>query len=152
MKDLLKSQTHHYVLAGLLALFVVLDIKVPNDVKPLLNSLVGKAVVIITALSLLSVNVLVGILAVIASFELLRRAGSPVDIPNIPNFIPEIVNLGKGGNDEDHEQPIAGNTGAPLPTLEENVIDNMLPRTSSDALDKAPFKPVQGCVHAAGKL
>ena len=35
MKDLLKSQTHHYVLAGLLALFVVLDIKVPNDVKPL---------------------------------------------------------------------------------------------------------------------
>ena len=70
MKDLLKSQTHHYVLAGLLALFVVLDIKVPNDVKPLLNSLVGKAVVIITALSLLSVNVLVGILAVIASFDI----------------------------------------------------------------------------------
>ena len=152
MKDLLKSQTHHYVLAGLLALFVVLDIKVPNDVKPLLNSLVGKAVVIITALSLLSVNVLVGILAVIASFELLSRAGSPVDIPNIPNFIPEIANLGQGGHDEDHEQPIAGNTGAPLPTLEENVVDNMLPRTSSDALDKAPFKPVQNCVHAAGKL
>lgn len=152
MKDLLKSQTHHYVLAGLLALFVVLDIKVPNDVKPLLNSLVGKAAVIITALSLLSVNVLVGILAVIASFELLRRAGSPVDIPNIPNFIPEIANLGQGGHDEDHEQPIAGNTGAPLPTLEENVVDNMLPRTSSDALDKAPFKPVQNCVHAAGKL
>ena len=45
MKDLLKSQTHHYVLAGLLALFVVLDIQVPNDVKPILNSLVGKAVV-----------------------------------------------------------------------------------------------------------
>ena len=152
MKDLLKSQTHHYVLAGLLALFVVLDIKVPNDVKPLLNSLVGKAAVIITALSLLSVNVLVGILAVIASFELLSRAGSPVDIPNIPNFIPEIANLGLGGHDEDHEQPIAGNTGAPLPTLEENVVDNMLPRTSSDALDKAPFKPVQNCVHAAGKL
>ena len=152
MKDLLKSQTHHYVLAGLLALFVILDIKVPDDIKPLLNSLVGKAAVIITALSLLSVNVLVGILAVIASFELLRRAGSPVNIPNIPNFIPELSNLGPGGHDEDHEQPIAGNTGAPLPTLEENVVENMLPRTASDALDKAPFKPVQGCVHAAGKL
>jgi len=152
MKDLLKSQTHHYVLAGLLALFVVLDIKVPDDIKPILNSLVGKAAVIITALSLLSVNVLVGILAVIASFELLRRAGSPVNIPNIPNFIPEIANLGLGGNDGEHAQPIAGNTGAPLPTLEENVVDNMLPRTSSDALDKAPFKPVQNCVHAAGKL
>ena len=121
MKDLLKSQTHHYVLAGLLALFVVLDIKVPDDIKPILNSLVGKAAVIITALSLLSVNVLVGILAVIASFELIRRAGSPVNIPNIPNFIPELANLGLGGNDEDHEQPNAGNTGAPLPTLVENV-------------------------------
>ena len=152
MKDLLKSQTHHYVLAVLLALFVVLDMKVPDDIKPLLNSLVGKAAVIITALSLLSVNVLVGILAVIASFELLRRAGSPVNIPNIPNFIHELGNLGHGGDDGDHEQPIAGNTGAPLPTLEENVVDNMLPRTASDALDKAPFKPVQNCVHAAGKL
>jgi len=151
MKDLLKSQTHHYVLAGLLALFVVLDMKVPDDIKPLLNSLVGKAAVIITALSLLSVNVLVGILAVIASFELLRRAGSPVNIPNIPNFIPDLGNLNSGG-DEEHSQPIAGNTGAPLPTLEENVVDNMLPRTASDALDKAPFKPVQNCVHAAGKL
>ena len=151
MKDLLKSQTHHYVLAGLLGLFVVLDIKVPNDVKPILNSLVGKAAVIITALSLLSVNVLVGILAVIASFELLSRAGSPVDIPKIPNFIPDLGNL-NSGHDEEYSQPIAGNTGAPLPTLEENVIDNMLPRTASDALDKAPFKPVQNCVHAAGKL
>ena len=151
MKDLLKSQTHHYVLAGLLGLFVVLDIKVPNDVKPILNSLVGKAAVIITALSLLSVNVLVGILAVIASFELLSRAGSPVDIPKIPNFIPDLGNL-NSSQDEEHSQPIAGNTGAPLPTLEENVIDNMLPRTASDALDKAPFKPVQNCVHAAGKL
>lgn len=152
MKDLLKSQTHHYVLAGLLALFVVLDMKVPDDIKPLLNSLVGKAAVIITALSLLSVNVLVGILAVIASFELLRRAGSPVNIPNIPNFIPELANLGHSEDDGEHAQPIAGNTGAPLPTLEENVVDNMLPRTASDALDKAPFKPVQNCVHAAGKL
>ena len=152
MKDLLKSQTHHYVLAGLLALFVVLDMKVPDDIKPLLNSLVGKAAVIITALSLLSVNVLVGILAVIASFELLRRAGSPVNIPNIPNFIPDFANLGHSEDDGEHAQPIAGNTGAPLPTLEENVIDNMIPRTASDALDKAPFKPVQNCVHAAGKL
>ncbi len=152
MKDLLKSQTHHYVLAGLLALFVVLDMKVPNDIKPLLNSLVGKAAVIITALSLLSVNVLVGILAVIASFELLRRAGSPVNIPNIPNFIPDLANIGHSGNDGEHAQDIAGNSGAPLPTLEENVVDNMLPRTASDALDKAPFKPVQNCVHAAGKL
>ena len=117
-----------------------------------MNSLVGKAAVIITALSLLSVNVLVGILALIASFELLRRAGSPVDIPHLPNFIPEIANLGQSDDDGNHEQPIAGNSGAPLPTLEENVVENMLPRTASDALDKAPFKPVQNCVHAAGKL
>jgi hypothetical protein len=151
MKDLLKSQTHHYVLAGLLALFVILDIKVPDDVKPLLNSLVGKAVVIICALSLLSVNVLVGVLALIASFELLRRAGSPI---NIPQFMPNLdFSAMTGGNgDDEGSSKIAGNTGAPLPTLEENVVGNMLPRTSSDAYDSAPFKPVQNSVHAAGKL
>ena len=150
MKDLLKSQTHHYVLALLLVLFGVLDIKVPNDIKPILNSMVGKITVVVSALSLLSVNVLVGILALIASFELLSRAGSPIDIPNIPNFIPEI-NLSERSSNEDRSK-IAGNAGAPLPTLEEGTVKNMLPRTASDAIDSAPFKPVQNSVHGAGKL
>ncbi len=151
MKDLLKSQTHHHVLAGLLALFVILDIKVPDNVKPILNSLVGKAVIIISALSLLSVNILVGILALIASFELLRRSGSPIEIPQfIPNL--DFSAMTGGNNDDLGSSKIAGNTGAPLPTLEENVVDTMLPRTASDAFDNAPFKPVQNSVHGAGKL
>ena len=146
MKDLLKSQTHHYVLSGLLALFIVLDIKVPSEAKPLINSIVGKAVIILSTLSLLSINMLVGVLAVIASFELLKRSGSSV---SIPEFIPKFPVF---NNDSEDTSKIAGNTAAPLPSLEENVIDNMLPRTASDAFDSAPFKPVQNSVHGAGKL
>ena len=121
-----------------------------NSPLGLVNTLHPLAsVVIISALSLLSVNILVGILALIASFELLRRSGSPIEIPK---FIPNL-DFGSSGNaDDEGSSKIAGNTGAPLPTLEENVVDNMLPRTASDAFDKAPFKPVQNSVHGAGKL
>ena len=37
-------------------------------------------------------------------------------------------------------------------TLEENVINNMLPRVATDVLDDAPFKPTQNKLHGAGKL
>ena len=37
-------------------------------------------------------------------------------------------------------------------TVEEEVIDNMLPRVSNEYIESYPFKPVQNNLHSAEKL
>ena len=147
MKDLLKSETHHLILAGLLAVFVVMDIKIPMTVAPFLNSIPGKALVIVTALSLLAINPIAGIAAVIASFELLRRASSVSDVTHSDNSNLHF-NMPSEPEEPKGELKI---TNIPL-SLEEDVISNMIPRVASDATDEAQFKPVQNKLHGAGKL
>ena len=147
MKDLLKSlksETHHLVLAGLLALFIIMDIKIPDNVAPFFNSIVGKGLVILTSLSLLSINPIVGVFAIIASFELIRRSGSGGDIVPSSLFNPM-------AQEPDEPNVDLKLTNIPL-TLEEDLINNMLPRIATDSLDSAQFKPTQNNLHGAGKL
>lgn len=149
MKDLLKSlksETHHLVLTGLLALFIIMDIKIPENVAPFFNSVVGKGFVILTSLSLLAINPVVGVFAIVASFELLRRSSSGGNIvPSSSSFYNTMA------SEPDEENVDLKLTNIPL-TLEENVINNMLPRIATDALDRAQFKPTQNNLHGAGKL
>ena len=148
MKDLLKSlksETHHLVLAGLLALFIIMDIKIPDNVAPFFNSIVGKGLVILTSLSLLSINPLVGVFAIVASFELIRRSGHEGDI------VPTSLFNSSMAQEPDEDNVDLKLTNIPL-TLEEDVINNMLPRIATDSLDSAQFKPTQNNLHGAGKL
>ena len=147
MKDLLKSlksETHHLVLAGLLALFIIMDIKIPDNVAPFFNSVIGKGFVILTSLSLLAINPVVGVFAIVASFELIRRSRSSGDIVSSPFYNPM-------ASEPDEPNVDLKLTNIPL-TLEENVINNMLPRIATDSLEAAQFKPTQNKLHGAGKL
>jgi hypothetical protein len=146
LKTILKSETHHLILAGLLAAFVVFDIKIPHSIAPFLNSIVGKLAIIVTALSLLAINPIVGIAAIIASFELIRRASSR----NETTSPPSIQNLIMGQQNDEPKQDLE-NTNIPM-TLEENIINTMLPRVATNSIEEAQFKPTQNKLHGAGKL
>lgn len=150
MKDLLKSlksETHHLVLTGLLALFIIMDIKIPDNIAPFFNSVVGKGFIILTSLSLLAINPVVGVFAIVASFELIRRSsyGSSI-VSSSSSFYNSPM-----ASEPDEPNVDLKLTNIPL-TLEESVIDNMLPRIATDALDNAQFKPTQNDLHGAGKL
>lgn len=148
MKDLLKSETHHLVLAGLLAVFVIMDIKIPQSIAPFLNSIVGKAFIIVSALSLLAINPIVGVAAIIASFELIRRASSINEVTSSApsNYLPTFT------LPETSEDSVDLKVSNIPMTLEENVINNMLPRVATDTLDDPQYKPTQNKLHGAGKL
>ena len=144
-KNILKSETHHLILAGLLAVFVVMDIKIPHSIAPFLNSIVGKTFIIVTALSLLAINPIVGIAAIIASFELIRRASSSSETTSPPSS--EIP------TPQQPEESLAQLKITDIPlTLEEDVINNMLPRVATDVQDDPQFKPIQNKLYGAGKL
>ena len=134
---------HHVLLSLLLIVFIVFDIQVPEGVAVFIDSIVGKALIIIIALALLSVNPIVGVLALITAYELIRRSSESSGSGPIYKYMPSDHKRDKELNLL-NEQPY---------TVEEEVIANMLPRTATDTFDKNPeFKPVQENLHSAAKL
>ena len=55
------------------------------------------------------------------------------------------------GQQNDEPKQDLKNTNIPM-TLEENVINNMLPRVAANSIEEAQFKPTQNKLHGAGKL
>jgi len=142
MNSLKFNDKRHYVLAAILAIFIVMDIKVPPGVANLVDTIVGKVVVIMIGLSLMGVNPLVGVLGVIAAYELIRRSSSSSNIFSSFDYIPN-------EESKSNEMQVYQNNEI---TVEEEVIANMLPRTAADALDNPSYKPIQNKLHAAAKL
>ena len=137
------NDKRHYVLAVVLAIFIVMDIKIPSNVASLVDTIVGKTLVIMAGLSLMVVNPLVGILGAIAAYELIRRSSSSSNLfGSVSEFLPS-------EETKNHEMQVYQNNNI---TVEEEIIANMLPRTAADALDNAKYKPIQDKLHAAAKI
>lgn len=141
MKDLKKNQ-HHYVLAVLLALFIIMDIEVPRVIAGVVDNVIGKIAVVIAALSLFTINPLVGSLALVAGYVLVMRSGDSTGTVPMKLFVPtEAKKL---------NHMVKMNV-KPNKTLEEETIKNMLP-TSGKAMKSASYKPVLDKLHDATEL
>ena len=68
------NKQHHYILAILLAIYILFDVDVPDQVKEMVDSPFGKIVVAVLVISLIYVNPMVGSLGIIAAFVLLNKS------------------------------------------------------------------------------
>ena len=151
MASLIKSiekDMHHYILAILLAIFIVSDMSVPKSIEEFSHTLLGKVLIIGGALSLLFAHPLLGALGIVAAYRL------------ISNTI--VYSHGPTGN-----FPIGRATqmAPPLPsrygnltptnqfplTVEEEVIRKMLPITVGHLPDPT-YKPMLDKLHDAARL
>ena len=73
LNSLMKDK-HHLILSVLLSMFIVLDIKVPLVLAELVDNVVGKIIVFLVALGLLSMNKLVGVIGLVAAYVLIQRS------------------------------------------------------------------------------
>ena len=140
--DNLFRNKHHLLLTALFAIFIVFDFKVPEAFADLIDTIIGKAVVILSALALLTVNPIVGAMALIASYVLITRSQYTSASGLVKNYVPS----------EETKYNEMMFYKMPEKTVEEEVIDNMLPSVATDALDEPAFKPVQEKLHSAAKL
>jgi len=153
---LFKKNMSHSLLAALLVLFIVFDIKIPNEVAKLINTLLGRVVVAGGAIALLLNNPLLGILAIVAGYELLRRSddvlggGQKLLLKNkrwkMPNgrhkYIPS----------EASKQRDFDSLNQFPTTLEETVIHNMIPFVSDELLSPPSFRPTLDSLYDAARL
>jgi len=141
--NLLKSKKNT-VLAALLVIFIVLDIPIPQPVASLIDSIVGKIVIMVFALCFLSQNTFLGILMLISAYVLINRAGDSTGRIPLQKYV---------DNEQDKTQKMMNMNVTPPPiTVEEEVIANMIPRTATDSiLDEPAFSPVQDDLHEAAR-
>ena len=145
MNKLLKKLTgekQHSLLALLLVVFIVFDIQIPKQLANLIDTIVGKTVVILFIFSLLTYNKFVGVLAIVAGYLLVMRSMDVTGNKYLPYLETEKSKFSK----------MKDFNVKHIKTVEEEVINNMLPRVSTEHSEGSDFKPIQGNLYDAEKL
>jgi hypothetical protein len=138
----LTQEKHHSLLAVLLGIFIIVDIKIPLQLANLIDTIVGKTIVILTVFSLLTFNKFVGVLAIISGYLLVMRSMDATGNKNLKYLESESSKFNK----------MKIFNRAQKNTVEEDIINNMLPRVASENGPMGEFKPVQGKLYDAEKL
>ena len=138
----LKKDLHTYVLAGLLSLFIVFNIQIPDTVAHLVDNLLGKIVIILVSLSLLNTNPLIGSLGVIAAYLLIKRSERNNSVL-VEKFVPSEIKK---------VQEMQRYNSEPL-TLEETIIKNQIPYSKNRKnLQPGGAKPLDTATYDAADL
>ena len=142
MEKLLKSlmkKKHHFILTVLLIIFVLFDIKIPLVFAELIDNPVGKILVAVSALCLLSTNKLAGVIGIVAAFILLQRASESTGTKAKDLYLP---------TEHKKSKHLTSMNQFPI-TVEEEVISKMLPTTNFRDFTQPEFKPVLDDNHNA---
>tara|TARA_Y100000816_G_C26082300_1_gene570590 strand:+ start:1443 stop:1880 length:438 start_codon:yes stop_codon:yes gene_type:complete len=145
MEKLLKmlpKSNHHMVLTVLLSFFIIFNIHIPLAVSQILDNPLAKGLIAVGALSLLSVNKVMGAVAIVAAYVLIQRIAEKTGTIYLKRHVPsetkKYVDM-QGFNDVEM-------------TVEEEIINKMLPLTSKDDVFPPGYKPTQEDLHDAAKL
>jgi hypothetical protein len=129
-----------------LSIFIVADPNVPTVVDELVDTLLGKVIVIGGALALLFAHPLIGALGIVAAYRLISQSHSPA--PSPPSSMRRSSPLSIVPSTQ--SQGLNAFNQFPM-TVEEEVIQKMIPTTAGN-LPPATFKPVLDKLHDAARL
>ncbi|NBP58538.1 hypothetical protein EBU71_18785, partial [bacterium] len=108
------------------------------------ESTIGQVVIIILAITLfLSTNPVVGILGFLAAYEFIRRSSRVTGVYGIETFSP---------TEQKKHQIMTAMNPAPEKTLEEELVDSLVPISPNDDIglsDGGSFQPVLGPLYGA---
>jgi hypothetical protein len=134
-----KKDAHHYVLAALLIVFIVSDIRVPSFIGELVDNIVGKIVVVMIALSLFNTHPIVGAIGLVAAYQLIMRSQG---YDAIAKYIP---------SERKKTQALNALNQFPV-TIEEEVISKQIPYVFKTQTGANPYKGVQDKLYGAAKI
>ena len=144
MEKLLKlfmKDKHHLILSVLLSVFIIFDIKIPLLLAELVDNVIGKIVVFVISLCLLSLNVLSGAIGLIAAYVLVHRSERTTGSSAKRVYVPTETKKAKH---------LAAMNDFPV-TVEEEVINNMLPVTNR-VYSSPGYKPVLDSFHDSAEI
>ena len=138
----LKKERVEYTLVALLVAFVLFDVEVPTFISNLVDSLMGRVVVITAAVALLMVHPVLGAVALVAAYILVHRAEKKTGNYQVRKFTPTEYNKNKH---------LTAFNQFPV-TLEEEMVHKMVPYVNEGGNTPATYTPTQDKLHDAAKL
>ena len=139
-----QEKQHEMVIFVLLILYIVFTPSVPPALAEYAESTTGQIIVIILAITLfISTNPVVGILGFLAAYEFIRRSSHVTGVYGIETFSP---------TEQKKQEVMAAMNPAPVKTLEEELVDNLVPISPNDNIgltDGGSFQPVLGPLYGA---
>lgn len=137
-----KNEKMEYIVIVLMILFIMFDVRIPRIVANFVDNLVGRIVVIGLALSLLFVHKVLGVVAVVFAYELIKRSEQSTGTYQMRHFLPSESKKNKQFSDM-NQFPV---------TLEEEMIQKMVPLVDKSKPILTEFKPVMHKLYNAAKL
>lgn len=148
-QKILKKQRNEYIAITLMILFIVLNIQVPKTIAELINNDIGKIIVYALAFSLIYVHRVLGLVALIFAYELIRRSENDEtntktssNHSNMKHTMPN-ENVKYQHLDEMNQFPV---------TLEEDMVNKLVPLVNNKPLQPAEYKPIMSKLHDASQI
>lgn len=144
LKDLLaKKNTPELLLTVLFIVYLVLGYSVPDGIASIIDTPIGKIVVVVVALMLFAYsNPVLGVLALLVAYQLIKGASIKTGMAGLDEYYP---------TESKKWSPFSASHQFPY-TLEEEVVKKMTTQKFNTEYVKAPFRPVLDDTHDASPL
>lgn len=144
LKDLFaKKNMPELLLTVLFIVYLVLGYSVPDGIASIIDTPIGKIVVVIVALMLFAYsNPVLGVLALLVAYQLIKGASIKTGMAGLDEYYP---------TESKKWSPFSATHQFPY-TLEEEVVKKMTTQKFNTEYVKAPFRPVLDDTHDASPL
>lgn len=139
---LLKKEQNEYVAIFLMVLFIVFNVTVPEPLAVLIDTLPGRIIVMALAASLLYVHNVLGVIAIIFAYILIHRSERKTGTYHMRKFLP---------SEAKKDRHLSAMNQFPA-TLEEQMVQDMVPFVKDGPITSPNYKPVSENLHDAAKL
>ena len=130
---LLKENRYQLVLVVLFIIYILLDIKTPENLAYYFDNMYGQLFLILGALALfLNSHPVVGVLGFFVAYEIIRRSSVSTGSYAMEQYMPT----------EEKKTAEMQQMNTYTKTVEEEVIDNMIPLVGPSDNTTASYKPV----------
>lgn len=138
-----KKHMPELVLSALLALYLVMGYQLPEGVATMVDSTVGKIVVVVVALMLFAYsNPVLGVLALLVAYQLIRGASVKTGMAGLEEYYP---------TEAKKWSPYTPTHQFPY-TLEQEMVKKMTTQKFNTEYVKAPYRPTLDDTHDASPL
>ena len=131
------------VLGSLFVLYLVMGYQMPDQLATIVDSTIGKIVVVLVALMLFAYsNPILGILALLVAYQLIKSSSVKTGMAGLEEYYP---------TESKKWTPFTPTNQFPY-TLEQEVVKKMASQKFNTEYVKAPFKPILDDTHDAAPL
>lgn len=141
VRGLIKAEKKHQILLSMVfVIYILLNVQTPKMLAGFIDNLVGNIVVILVALTILmNSHPVVGVLALVVAYELIKRSSVSTGTYAITNYL---------SSEKAKVEDFAEYNDFPV-TLEEEVVSKMAPLVRNDDAPNSEYKPVLDDLHDA---